>query len=191
MNGIFAPVLEGLDRLNAFSASLFWEIAKSPLVLAVLALLAVAAFLVAHAPVIERLVPAIVPFTKSALVVQLVASALLMFLLGFGFADQRAETERLKNELAWTHFQLDAQEASAAEAQRLRAEAEARADQAKGQLDDYENKFGGHRTGHVCPPAAGYLEWLHALQRHRPGGSARGQPRGLVARLRAVGGERR
>ena len=116
LSNAFDGVYGAVDRLNGFSADLFWNVATSPFALAVVALVAVVAFLVAHVPYVERVIPAAAAYTRGALVVQVLASALLMFLLGFAFADQRADAERLKTELAWSQFQLEQSHATAEEA---------------------------------------------------------------------------
>jgi hypothetical protein len=182
-------MLDALDTVSAFTGDIAWGFATSPPFLIVLAAVAAAAFLVAHVPVVERLFPMVIPYTKAALVAQLVASTALIFLLGFATAHDRDETARLKNDLAWSEYQLGLQTSMANTADELKREADARASQAEGKLNEYETKFGKRAA---CDPPAGYLDWLHTLQsRPRSAGVTAEQPRrGLVARVRALGGKR-
>lgn len=117
----------------------FWDTATSYPVLGALAALAIATFLVAHVPAIaERLFPAIVPYTRAAALVQVLAASLLFFLIGFRIADERAETKQLKNELAWSDNQLQQQKATAEDAERIAGEKAAEAESLKAKVEDYE-----------------------------------------------------
>lgn len=121
----------------------FWDIATSTAVLCLLALIFAVAFVVAHVPtLVERFVPAIMPYTKAAALVQLAAAALLTFLIGFRVADERADNKQLKNDLAYQQLQLETAEATAKDAERLKEEAKAEADEAKGKLNDFRSKYG-------------------------------------------------
>jgi hypothetical protein len=146
-------------------ADLFWNVATSTTVLVLLAAIAVAAFLVAHVPaLVERLVPQLLPYVVAAGLVQLIAASLLMFLIGFRISDERALTKQLKNDLAFSELQVEQQKATADDAERLKAEAEANANEAKGKLDDYRKKY-GDRPETVCAFTADDLERLRALRR--------------------------
>jgi hypothetical protein len=121
--------------------------------------------------------------------VQVVAFFALAFLLGFRVADDRAETEKLKNELAWSEFQLEEQRAAADAADQLKQKAEAEAEDAKGKFNEYREKFGGKAGS--CAPAPGYPEWLRSIQRRPQNRAAARQQHSLVARLRGFGEKRR
>lgn len=176
--------------LGDLSASIFWDIATSAPVLVAIAAIGVAAFVIAHMPAIaERIFPFLIPYFRAALLVQVVAFAALAFLLGFRVADDRAETERIKNELAWSEFQLEEQKAAADVAEQLRQKAEAEAADAKGKLDEYRDKFGGKAGS--CDPAPGYPDWLRSLQHRPPHRAAAKQQRSPVARVRGLGEKRR
>jgi hypothetical protein len=146
-------------------SDLFWDVATSYAVLGVLAALAIAAFAVAHIPALaERLFPALIPYTKAAALVQVLAAALLMFLVGFRIADERAETKQLKIELAWKQEQLAQQEATARDAERLKQEAEQAAQEAKGKLDEFRTRY-GDKPEAVCAFTPDDLERLRNLGR--------------------------
>ncbi|MGX1353358.1 hypothetical protein AB7M49_006979 [Bradyrhizobium elkanii] len=119
-------------------SDLFWDIATSGWVLAAIVAVLVAAFIVSHVPsIVVRFWPTVAAYSKAASLVQVIAAALLFFLIGFRVSDERAETRQLKNDLAFTETQIENAKATAKDAERLKAEAEAKADEAKGQLDDF------------------------------------------------------
>lgn len=184
-------ILGKLEALSTFTGDLAWGFATSAPFLILLAAIAVAAFVVAHVPLVERFFPEVIPYTKAALIAQLVASTALIFLLGFSVAHDRDETEQLKNDLAWSEFQLEQQRAVADAADELKRQADAEASEAKGKLNEYQSRFGDNPAS-VCVAPPGYLEWLRTLQRHaaRTASADKPQP-GLVARLRTFGGQRR
>lgn len=117
---------------------LFWDIATSWFVLGGLVLIVAVAFVVAHVPAFAvRIYPPIAAYSKAAALVQVIAASLLFFLIGFRVSDERAEIGQLRNDLAFTERQIENAKATARDAERLKAEAEAKADEAKGQLDDF------------------------------------------------------
>lgn len=193
--GIFESVWSWLawlfSAIGDLTADAFWDFATWPPTLIAIGLLALAAFLVAHVPLVGKLIPGVDAYQRLAQIVQVAAIAALIFLIGFRVADDRAETERLKNDLAFSEFMLDQQSQLADEADRLKNEADARAADAEGKLNEYEGKFGKV----ICPPPVNYLDWLHPLQRRANlAGADRGahqSQRNLVTRLRAAGGQRR
>ncbi len=146
----------------------FWDVATSYTVLGIVAAIAAAAFVVAHVPALAaRFFPAIVPYTKAALLVQVLAASLLCFLIGFRVADERAETRQLKNDLAFKELQIETAEATAQDAERLKAEAEAKASEAKGKLDEFRRTF-GDRPSASCAFTSDDLERLRQLGRTKP-----------------------
>jgi hypothetical protein len=176
--------------IGDLSASIFWDIATSAPVLMAIAMVGVVAFVAAHLPTIaERLFPFLIPYFRAALLVQVLAFFALAFLLGFRVADDRAETEKLKNELAWSEFQLEEQKAAADSAHELKQKAEAEAADAKGKFDEYREKFGD--KARACEPAPGYPEWLRSIQRRPQNRTAARQSHSIIARLRGSGEKRR
>jgi len=124
-------------------ADFFWDIATSNVVLIAILLIAVGAFVVAHTPrIVERFWPQAFAFSKAAALVQVAAWALLMFLVGFRVADERAETKQLKNDLAFTELQIENAKATAQDAERLKADAQEKAKEAEDKLNDYRTRFG-------------------------------------------------
>jgi hypothetical protein len=167
-------------------ADLFWNAATSHISLTVLAVLFVAALIVGHVPVIDRLLPSLAPYVVLARVIAYVALAAGALCLGFRIADERAETRRLKNDLAFKQMQIEDAEATAEDAKKLKEEADAKAAEAKGMLDDFRSKYGDDPTA-ACAFTPDDLERLRNLRRAEPK-----QPvRAPFPRLRAIGGERR
>ncbi|ACF01885.1 hypothetical protein Rpal_3383 [Rhodopseudomonas palustris TIE-1] len=164
------------------TAELFWSAATSVPSLLLLGAVAVAALTIAYLPIVARLWPAVEVYQRISGIVAVVAAAVLMFLVGFAYADQRAEVERLKDALTFKEFQLKSAADTAADAEQLRRAAEAETRKAKGQLDDYCKKFGcgddrkppapemGVRVVRRCDPPPGYVEWLRQLQRRPAAG---------------------
>lgn len=164
------------DLLDGFTADLFWNVATSTPALVSIGGVALVASIVAHVPLVGRLLPSVDAYQRLAGIVATVAVGVLFFLVGFSISDQRAETARLKDELIFKELQLENAAATAADAERLRNDAEAKAREAKGKLDEYCVKFGcsddrkapaakGARVVRRCDPPPGYLDWLHHLQR--------------------------
>lgn len=148
-------------------ADFFWNIATSFAVLGALAAICVAAFIVAHVPALAaRIYPPIALYSKAAALVQVIAWALLMFLIGFRLADERAETQQLKNDLAFQELQISNAKETAADAERLRTEAEAKAKEATEQLDEYRKRFGANPDA-VCAFSVDDLERLRNLGRSK------------------------
>lgn len=194
--GIFDPVqcvFDVVETVNSFSAELFWQLATAPLTLIVIAVIGIAAYLVAHVPFVEKFIPGAAPFINLARVVCLACAAAWIFLIGHRDADQRAELERARSDLAWSEFQLSAQKQTADDAAELKSAAETAAATTKVRLAEYQEKFGNDPTAAVCAPRPGVVEWVHDLQRRKQvaGTHAAKAKRGLVARLRGSRGERR
>jgi hypothetical protein len=176
--------------LGDLSADIFWDTVTSYPAISILGVVAIAGFAVSHTPLIERFFPSVIPYVKAAGLVCLVSAAMLMFAFGYRVADGRAEIEQLKNDLAWSEFQLGEQKAAADAADELKQDSDAKKAAAEGELDEYKRLFGPD-PGVITPPR-GYLDWLHGLQRHKPRAARADQPqRGLVERVRALGSQRR
>jgi hypothetical protein len=163
--GASALTVEWVDRIGTLAGDAFWDFATSYPVMVIIGLIAVAAFVVGHVPaIVERVFPALVPFTRSALLVQIAAAAVLMFLVGFRVADGRAEIANMKNDIAWKDFQLDQLKQTADEAHVLKEQADARASEAKGLLNEWRTKHGDKPDGAFTPDD---LIWLRNVQARR------------------------
>lgn len=148
-------------------SDLFWDAATSSVVLGVLVLIGVVAFVVAHVPAFAaRIYPPVAAYSKAAALVQVLAWALLCFLIGFRIADERMATRQLKSDLAFKEMQIDQAEETAKDAERLKAEADAKAKEAMGQLDDYRKRFGANPDA-VCAFTPDDLERLRNLRRSK------------------------
>lgn len=142
---------------------LFWSVATSNLVLAIVGVVALAAIIVSHMPLI-RWIPTIDHWMKLATAVGYVALFLLGLLIGHRLSDERAETKRLRGELEWSRNQLEQQEATAKDAERLKAEAEANAREAQGKLDEFRSRY-AERPAAACAFTADDLKRLRSLTR--------------------------
>lgn len=193
MNWLASQALNLLDAINSFSAELFWQVATSPAALLAITVLAVASFAIAHLPFIALIVPQVKPYMQAASLVSVLSFAALCFLIGVKSERTRAELERTKSDLAFKEFLLGSQVKAAADAADLKADADAQAQEARGKLSVYQAKFGTDPNAAACAPRAGVIDWLHDLQRRKQDGRAvAAKPkRGLVARLRRSGAERR
>lgn len=130
-------------------ADLIWSLATSYLALGVIGTIAAVALIVGHVPLAKYL-PFIGPYVILARFVSYLALMLLAFLIGTRLADERAETKRLKTDLAYARLQMEAQKASAETAARLRAEAEQQAATLERKVTDYENQLASQPAGCGC-----------------------------------------
>ncbi|WP_354238667.1 hypothetical protein [Bradyrhizobium sp. LA2.1] len=185
--------LDVLDAINRFSAEMFRSIATSPAALLTITALAAASFAIAHLPFVALIVPRVKPYMQAASLVSVLSFAVLCFLIGVKSERTRGELERAKSDLAFKEFQLGNQVKAAADAADLKADADAQAQEARGKLSVYQEKFGSDPNAARCAPRAGVIDWLHDLQRRKQAaGAVTTKPkRGLVARLRRSGTERR
>lgn len=151
---------------------IFWNAATSTPTLGLIGLVLAAAFVIAHVPLVERFWPQAYAYTRAAALVQVLAAALLFFLLGFRIADEREETRRLKNDLVFKEMQIEDAEATAKDAEKLKQEADAKAAEAKGMLDDFRAKYGDDPAA-ACGFTPDDLERLRNLRRAEPGGAER------------------
>ncbi|MCA1458089.1 hypothetical protein I6F35_33690 [Bradyrhizobium sp. BRP22] len=122
---------------------MFWDVATSAAVLSIIGVVLVGAVVIAHLPgFVERIWPEAEAYGMAAALVQAIAAGLLCFLIGFRASDERAENASLKNEVAYRQVQIETAEETAKDAERLKEEAEAKAAEAKGKLNDFRKKFG-------------------------------------------------
>jgi hypothetical protein len=145
-------------------ADLFWSFATSGPVLAALALLVLACVVVTHVPLV-RWLPSIDDWMKLASFIGYLAFAALFLLIGFRLSDERTEAKTLRTELAWSRNQLEQQEATARDAEKLKGEAEAAATEAKGKLNELRT-FYSERPQASCAFTADDLRRLRDLRRH-------------------------
>jgi hypothetical protein len=189
MNWLLQIIFSWVETASKLTGDIAWEIATSPPVLITLGAVAIAGWMVSHLPMVERWCPAVIPYTRAAWLANIVASAALVFLLGFSFAHDRAEVEKVKNDLAWAQYELEMKAAAEQTAFEQLSEAKAKAAEAEGKLSEYESKFGKNPSD----PPPGALEWMRSLQQHpqRRAGAGSDQPqRGRLARVRAIGSQR-
>ena len=148
-------------------ADFFWNIATSYAVLGLVATILAAAFIVSHMPaILTRFWPQAFVYAKAAALVQVIAAALLFFLVGFRVADERAETRQLKNDLAFTELQIQNANETARDAERLKADAVAKAEEAEGKLNAFRETFGNSPEA-VCAFTPDDLERLRNLGRSK------------------------
>lgn len=130
-------------------ADLIWALATSYIALAIIGAIAAAALIVGHVPLAKYL-PVIGPYVVLARFVSYLALMLLCFLIGTRLADERAETKRLKIDLAYARLQIEAQKASAETAAQLRAQAEQQAATLEKKVSDYEDRLAKSPNGCGC-----------------------------------------
>lgn len=159
---------------------IFWNVATSTTALLIVGLIFLAAFAFAHVPLISKLIPQVAPYVLLAAVIAYVALAVLSLCIGFRISDERAETRRLKIELAFQKNQLAQQKASAEDAERIAKEKSAEADALKAKVDDYEATLATQPIG-ACALDDADLDGLRAF---RPAGKHKHSD---PARLRGLG----
>lgn len=145
-------------------ADLFWSFATSGPVLAALALLVLACVVVTHVPLV-RWLPSIDDWMKLASFIGYLAFAALFLLIGFRLSDERTEAKALRTELNWSRNQLEQQEATARDAERLKSEAETAAAEARGKLDEFRKTY-SERPQAACVFTADDIRRLRQLRRH-------------------------
>jgi hypothetical protein len=145
-------------------ADLFWSIATSYLALSIIAVLLVVSWLVGHVP-FGKYAPVIGPYVVLAQFVAYPTLALLAFLIGMRIADERADLKQAKIDLAFSQLQLSTQKKTAETAQKLRAEAEAKADQANQRVSEYEERLAKQPANDGCNLDDGDVRSLHDIAR--------------------------
>lgn len=152
------------NTFDGVTSDIFWNTATSYPVLALLGVVALVTFIIGHLPLIERLMPPLAPYIRAAALTSIIATAALLFLVGFRVADQREEAARLQRELNFSNMMLESMEATAKDAQRLREAADAERKETKGQLDVWRSKYGSDPDA-ACRYPREFLDWLRA--RHK------------------------
>ncbi|MBR0774544.1 hypothetical protein JQ625_06845 [Bradyrhizobium diazoefficiens] len=146
-------------------ADLFWDVATSDWALAALALIVLAAFAVAPLTgLVRRFWPSAYAYDKSAGLINVLAAALLFFLVGFRVSDERAEAARLRVDLAGREAELQQLQSTADDAEVLKRRAEEAATKAQGELDDYRKTYADNVQA-ACAFTADDIERLRKLTR--------------------------
>jgi hypothetical protein len=128
-----------------------WDIATSNFVLGIIAAILVAAFLVAHAPsLVLKLWPTAYLYSKAAALVQVLAAALLCFLIGFRASDERAEAKSLRTQIAAQQTDLRAANDAANRADAARAELAKKAKADEERIEDYEERLRRRTPNTAC-----------------------------------------
>jgi hypothetical protein len=158
---------------------IFWNVATSTPALLIVGTIFVAAFVLAHVPLLSK-IPQVAPYVLLAAAIAYLALADLALCIGFRISDERAETRRLKVDLAWRDNEIAQQKASAADAERIAAAKSAEAEVLKAKVDDYEAKLATQPIGDCALDDAD----LDGLRAFRPAGKHK---RSDPARLRGPG----
>jgi hypothetical protein len=145
-------------------ADWFWWGATSYFVLSALGVVLVAALIVGHVP-FGKYAPVIGPYVVLAQFAAYPALALLAFLIGMRIADERADLKQAKIDLAFSQLQLSTQKQTAETAQKLRADAEAKAEQANQKVTEYEDRLAKLPADHGCNLDDGDVRSLHDIAR--------------------------
>jgi hypothetical protein len=165
-------------------ADLFWDAVTSTTALMIVAAVLIAALIVSHLPLM-KMIPSVAPYIILAGFVSYLALADLALCIGFRISDERAETQRLKIELAWRENELEQQKATAEDAARIAKEKSAEADELKTKVDDYEATLAKQPVGTCALDDAdvGGLRAFRATAKHQ-----RADPKGLrgLGRLRGA-----
>jgi hypothetical protein len=145
-------------------ADLFWSVATSYLVLSIIGIVAVAALIVGHVP-FGKYAPVIGPYVVLAQFVAYPTLMLLAFLVGVRITDERAALKQVKQDLAFSQLQLDAQKQSAEIADKLRQQAQQQAEQADQKVTEYEAELAKQPAGCGCNFDDGDVRSLHDIAR--------------------------
>lgn len=130
---------------------LVWDVATSNLVLGIIAAVFVMAFLVAHTPtLILKLWPTAYLYSKAAALVQVLAAALLCFLIGFRVSDERAEARSLRAQIAAQKTDLKAASDAAAKSDAAIAELAKQAKADEETIDDYSERLRRRTPNTAC-----------------------------------------
>ncbi len=142
---------------------LFWELATSDVALAIVAALLVACFVLSRLKVVA-FIPQLAPYTVLAGFLVYLLLADLALCIGFRIADERAQLNQLRIELAWRDNELEQQKATAEDADRIAREKAAEAEELKGKVSDYEDRLAALPPGN-CALDDADLDGLRAFSR--------------------------
>lgn len=119
----------------------FWWIGTSDTALAILVIVFVAALLLSEVDRIAVWLPWLKPFTAWGRPVSYLALGAFCLFSGYRISDESAALRQAKIDLAFSQLQLNAQKQTAETATKLRAEAEAKVEQANQKVSDYEARL--------------------------------------------------
>ena len=145
-------------------ADLFWSVATSYLALSIIGIVLLAALIVGYFPLAKYL-PVIGPYIEAAKLIAFLLFGLLAFLVGVRITDERAALKQVKQDLAFSQLQLDAQKQSAETADKLRQEAQQQAEQANQKVTEYEERLAKQPAGCGCNFDDGDVRSLHDIAR--------------------------
>ena len=145
-------------------ADWFWWGATSYFVLSAVGVVLVAALIVGHVP-FGKYAPVIGPYVVLAQFAAYPSLALLAFLIGMRIADERADLKQAKIDLAFSQLQLSTQKQTAETAQKLRDDAEAKAEQANQKVAEYEDRLAKQPATNGCNLDDGDVRSLHDIAR--------------------------
>ncbi|ABE63157.1 hypothetical protein Nham_2365 [Nitrobacter hamburgensis X14] len=145
-------------------APLFWSIATSDIALWIDAVILAAALIVGYAPLLKWF-PVIGPYVRVAKLVAFLVFGILSAAVSHRLTDESAELARVKIDLAFSQLQLDTQKQAAETAAKLRAEAEAKAEQANQKVTDYEERLAKQPADHGCNLDSDDVRSLHDIAR--------------------------
>jgi hypothetical protein len=143
---------------------LFWSVATSYLTLSIIGIVLLAALIVGYFPLAKYL-PVIGPYVEAAKLIAFLLFGLLAFLVGVRITDERAALKQVKQDLAFSQLQLDAQKQSAETADKLRQEAQQLAEQANQKVTEYEAELAKQPAGCGCNFDDGDVRSLHDIAR--------------------------
>jgi len=143
---------------------LFWSVATSYLALSIIGIVLLAALIVGYFPLAKYL-PVIGPYIETAKLIAFLLFGLLAFLIGVRITDERAALKQVKQDLAFSQLQLNAQKQSAETADKLRQQAEQQAEQANQKVTDYEAQLAKQPAGCGCNFDDGDVRSLHDIAR--------------------------
>ena len=143
---------------------LFWSVMTSYLALSIIGIVLLAALVVGYFPLAKYL-PVIGPYVEAAKLIAFLLFGLIAFLIGVRITDERATLKQVKQDLAFSQLQLDAQKQSAETADKLRQQAEQQAEQANQKVTEYEAQLAKQPAGCGCNFDDGDVRSLHDIAR--------------------------
>ncbi|MHB0785566.1 hypothetical protein [Bradyrhizobium sp. 5.13L] len=128
----------------------------------VLGVVLVAALVVGFAPLLGRF-PVIGAYVPLARLVALLLLFVIGLCVGHRSADESAALAQARTDLAFTQLELSTQRQTAETAAKLRADAEAKADEADKKVSDYEAELAKRPANDACTLDGGDVDWLRRI----------------------------
>jgi hypothetical protein len=145
-------------------ADWMWWLATSYTALSIIGFVALAALIVGHVP-FGKYAPVIGPYVVLGQFVAYPTLMLLAFLVGVRITDERAALKQAKLDLAFSELQLNLQKQTAETAAKLRADAEAKAEQANQKVSEYEERLAKQPASDGCDLDDSDVRSLHDIAR--------------------------